>query len=213
MSSSFAPLAKQMSVMQYHALQTDPITSNEVFESEVSALRSFGFDFPKADVDRLRQFVPEKSQLFLVVPPQPDTLDLANLMGRVKLKGLFGESELEPQYLVNTFDVPTTSHLLLDVDDGRKRLNKNALDSFKDIKTANRIPYSTWHGIIHAMLFPCVLEQYSVILVGSQYNYSDTKSVPYIYRDTHGIPRLAYLYPQSHGVTCGTPSARSMVGM
>lgn len=192
-----------VSAAQYHALQNPVVlpTPEELFEFEISVLKDKGLDLKSKDVDRLRKFVPNEAQMFLVVPPQPDTLDLNGLMNLIEVNGVQGENYLDVQYLKDIAPPPSYAYLLANVEDGRKRLNKKPSVSAENIAAEGRIAYSVWQGLIHGILFPCILQHHNLNLVGSRY---PSDRVPYLYLDDVWSPgaRLPLERPCRSGVGC-----------
>lgn len=110
---------------QYNALQVSVVlpTPFELFDYQVSRLKEKGFDLSKKEVDDLVVYVPENPQFFLVLPSKSDKLDLEGLMHLVEIKGTPGKVSLDIPSLGDLEEVQPKSHLLLDVEDGRRRHN------------------------------------------------------------------------------------------
>jgi hypothetical protein len=106
--------------------------------------------------------------MFLVLPRRPDTLDLNGLMKLIEVNGVKGENHLDVQHLKDLVPPPACAHLLVDVEDGCKRLNTKPSVSTENIKAEGRIAYSTWCGLIHGISFPYVLQDHALDLVGSR---------------------------------------------
>lgn len=210
---STTTIRPNVSAQQYRALQP-PVTvptPRELFEFQAEKLREKGLDLPDKDVNRLRQLIPKEPQLFLVIPNRPDTLDLISLMRLVELNGIKGNNRLKPWRLADFVDMPRESHLLLDVEDGRERLNVNPSVSAKNIRREGRYPYSTWYGLVHGIVFPYVLQNHSLDLVGSRYK-SDL--VPCLYLDGGKVPDLFNRYwHEDASPKSGAPSAGSIAGV
>jgi hypothetical protein len=203
--------AASVSLEQYTALQAPIVlpTPEELFAFEVDALRNKGIELPDHDVDRLHALIPSEPQLFLVVPLQPDTLDLNGLMALIEVKGKRGKNYLDRQHLSDVSETPTTAHLLLDVDDGRTRLNTQPSVSATNIAKEGRLAYTTWRGLIHAIVFPYVLQHHFLDLVGSCYK---SGGVPFLYlRD--GVPELSGGWRGGALPGWGAPSAGSALGI
>ncbi|MGH7928870.1 MAG: DUF5701 family protein [Candidatus Binatia bacterium] len=199
-----------VSADQYRAAQ-NPIlllTSSEWFEYGIEALHNKGINFPKADIDLLYKEVPQGHKLVLPVPPLPDELDLEGLMAKVEVDGKTGKNYLDRQHLSDVVQAPKTAHLLLDVEDGRNRLNTKPSVSLDNIQREGRIPYTTWRGIVHAIVFPHVFQSHNMDLVGSRYG---SGFVPYLYL-LGGFPELFSFWDAYATPRWGAPSAGSVVG-
>ncbi len=189
MSSVTRPV---LSYAQYRALQAPVIplpTPKELFEFQVGILQDKGLDLRKADVDRLARVVPNMPQLFIVVPRRPEVLDLNGLMALVEVNGIKGRNHLDPECLIDLELAPAGAHLLLGVEDGHWRRNIAPNVSMGNIQAEGRISYLVWYGLVHAIIFPEVLEEHHDLnLTGSR--YYDSGGVPYLYRGDHGVSRL-----------------------
>ena len=71
--------------------------------------------------DPLRNKIPQ-SGLFLLVPPQPDQLDLAHLMSLVEVDCVSGRNYLDASELKDEIEVPQGPYLMADIEDGKLRL-------------------------------------------------------------------------------------------
>ncbi|MEX0650064.1 MAG: DUF5701 family protein [Candidatus Andersenbacteria bacterium] len=160
-------------------------------------------------MDRLHSLILCETQDFLVVPPKPDEFDLDSLMALITVQGKSGVNCLNPQYLIDVGAVPQGAHLILDVEDGRRRFNRTAGMAYYDITREGRQPYFLWYGLVHAIVFPGVLQGRYLGLCGSRYKLR----VPYLYLDDE-VPTLG------HHIVCGedadsvwcAPSAGSVLG-
>lgn len=201
-----------ISAQQYRSLQAPVVlpTPTELFDFQVATLKDKGFDLPSRDVDQLRAFVPDEVQMFLLVPPQPNVLDLDGLMNLVEVDGVTGKNYLDRQYLTDVVAVPTNTHLLVDVEDGRKRLNTKLSVSFENIRREERVSYSTWYGLIHGIVFPCVLQDHNLDLVGSRY---ESKDVPSLCLDGYGVPELYFSWDDEADPKWGAPSAGMYIAL
>ncbi|HVN26124.1 MAG TPA: DUF5701 family protein [Candidatus Paceibacterota bacterium] len=158
-----------VSAEQYQGLIAPPPmlpSASEFFDYQVEGLvdrklATYG------DADPFRNRLPEKG-FFLFVPPRPKVLDLNELMAHVELNGETGVNHLDIVDITATVEVPHSAHLLVDVEDGRARLNVNAMVSRQNIANEKRNPYDAFRGIIHVILFPMVLSHHCMYLVGSR---------------------------------------------
>ncbi len=199
-----------VSSAQYHALQAPVVlpTPQELFDFEVLTLKDKGFDLAPQDVDRLRALVPKQPQFFLLLPPKPDQLDLPGLMALVEVDGKTGKNYLDPQYLADLTEEPAGAYLLLDIEDSRKRLNIRPRDSRENIRSEGRLAYTVWRGLLHAIVFPCTLQDHNLDLVGSRYR---SKNVPYLSLYDE-VPKLYSYLAANANPKWGAPSAGSVVG-
>lgn len=192
----------------------------ELFEFEVETLTAKG-------VARYEHADPFRTQLprgrFLFVPPQPKDFSMVigptmatkitvldHVVGCIEMKGNRGRSYLDPQYVHDEIEVPEGPCLMLDVDDGTARPGITSPVSKANIIQGGRLPYTTWRGIIHAIVFPDVLLSRNMVLVGSRYeSASGSASEPYLCL-YEGEPRLdwycwyAYAFPEWGVPSCGS---------
>lgn len=197
---------------QYTALLDHVVlpTPVELFEFQVSVLQEIGLDLRDTDVRHLRDLIPQESQLFLLVPRKPDIIDLKRLMKLINLHGKTGENYLGVTDLSDLTNDPTGAHVLLDVEDGRARLNTKPSLSMERIKAEKRIAYTTWYGLIHGIVFPCVLDHHNLDLVGSR---SCSSFVPNLCRASDGIPKFNDgRWIGKADPRWGAPSAGSQIG-
>ncbi len=156
---------------QYRVLQR-PVelpTPQQVFDYEVETLVAKGLMTHDA-ADPFRKDLPVG--LFLLVPAQPAELDLNYLMNLVGYKGKNGVNYLAVEHLTSVVDAPKVAHLMLDVEDGATRLNVRPSESRANIRHEGRSPYDVWRGIVHAVVFPEVLDHHYLDLVGSRWGGS-----------------------------------------
>ena len=200
-----------VSAAQYNVIyspQVDLMTPQELLDDYADKFKKKGLELPSQDVDRLREFVPKQSLRFLLIPPRPDTLDLDGLMALIEVNGKKGKNHLDLQYLTDTVKTPTTAHLLLDVEDGRGRLNTKPSVSFRNIEQEGRLADTTWYGLVHVIVFPYMLQYHNLDLCGSRYR---SESLPSLYLDD-GIPKLSCSWCGDANPKWGAPSAGSVVG-
>ncbi len=193
---------------EYVALQhTSYRTPEELFILQVDILRCKGLDLPNTDIERLYSCIPRQRQLFLIVPPLPDTLYLTRLMSLIEISGKKGVSWLYGSELSDVVNAPKAAHLLLDVEDGRKRLHTESSVSFQNIVQEGRVAYTTWRGIVHAMVFPYVLKHHYLELVGSRHRNREEIGL-YLH---NGVPILGRRSTKARH-TWGAPSAGGVAG-
>lgn len=199
-----------VSVQQYAALQTPIVlpTPEELFDFQVQTLRNKGLDLPNEDVDRLRPLIPSEPQLFVVIPCRPSTLDLNSLMALIEVDGKAGKNYLDPQHLTYVVETPATAQLLLNVEDGRGRLNTKPSVSFDNIRREGRRPFNAWYGLVHGIAFPYVLQDHNLDLCGSHYKLEYLPSL-FLHE---GIPKLRSHWHDNANPKWGAPSAGSVVG-
>jgi len=164
-------------------------TPDQLFEYEVELLVKRGHARYE-DADLFRNRIPDKG-LFVFVPPPPERLDLFALMKKVCLNHTPGANfYINEVSLGDLGEYPATASLLIDVEDGRSRLGTEAIVSLGRIEAEGRRPYNVWRGIIHATLFPWVLQHHGLDLVGSRSRYG--KSFPYLHvKSRVGILEIA----------------------
>lgn len=199
-----------VSVQQYTALQALVIlpTPEELFDFQVWTIKDKGLDLPDEDVDRLHTLIPSEPQLFVVIPRRPDTLDLKGLMTLMEVDYKQGKNYLDLQHLTNAVETPATAHLLLNVEDGRGRLNTKPSVSSDNIHREGRLVYPTWYGLVHGIVFPYVLRDHYLDLCGSRCR---SGNVPRLDLDV-GIPKLYSRWCDDADPGWGAPSAGSAVG-
>ncbi|OHA21731.1 MAG: hypothetical protein A2849_03595 [Candidatus Taylorbacteria bacterium RIFCSPHIGHO2_01_FULL_51_15] len=162
---------------QYTAL-LQPVkapTPEELFEFQRQRLADKKLA-PIGMFDHFRKRLP--SGLFLLVPPQPASVDKLNwnkLMSRIELSGKTGRNHLEPMDLTDEIEVPKVPTMLVDVEDGRGRRNTKPSLSLKAIPAEGRSAYHLWRGYIHVLLFPSVLDHHYLELIGSR---NEVKRIP-----------------------------------
>lgn len=155
---------------QYEGLvrPSPPVSAEELFEHQLERLVDKKL-IKRKDADPLRAKLPTDGKLFLLMPPEPETLDLSDLMAKVELNGKTGVNYLNVKHLKNLIKVPKGAHLLVNIEDGHERRNTASMVSREKIKKEGRQPYTTFRGIVHAIVFPYVLSRHYLDLVGSQY--------------------------------------------
>jgi hypothetical protein len=187
--TNVTPITKE----QYWALQrpvTLPPSPKQLFDYIIAQLVVKGLASYK-DADPFRKQLPQGG-LFLLVPPQPKKLDLNYLMSLIEVNGKKGRNLLDPQYLKDKIKVPEEPYLMLDIEDGKARLNTKLSVSRRNILREGRSPYTVWRGIIHAVVFPAVFQspnmpRHNMDLVGSRGSryeseggHSKDRGVPYL---------------------------------
>lgn len=134
------------------------------FDGQVAKLVATGL-WKKEIFSSLREIFPRGGD-FLVVPPQ-QTRNFRDVMKRVVLNGVLGWSYY--RRVRDIVEVPAnTSYLLMDIEDGRERLNVRPSRSEAQIQEEGRSPYTGWEGVIHCLLFPEVLQHHALDLLGSR---------------------------------------------
>jgi hypothetical protein len=157
----------------------DVCTQEEFFEYQVEKLVSLKLARYE-DADGLRKELPE-SGLFDFMPTAPKEIDLKATMALVDLDYRKGVSYLDHQYHTDLEQNPAKPSLLVDVEDGRGRLNVAPMFSRVAIVKGRRHPFTTWRGLIHVILFPDVLKHHYIDLIGSW--YYERRGVPFLYLD------------------------------
>ncbi len=191
---------------QYRALQS-PVTlptREQLFGFEVETLVAKGLaKYEQADPFRNRLPI----GLFLLVPPKPKEFDLTHLVSLIEVDGKNGRNFLDAQQLTDEIEVPSGSYLMLDIEDGKARLNTKPSVSKANIAAENRSPYTTWRGIVHAIVFPEVFQSHNMDLCGSRY---ESKFVPNLCL-YDGKPWLVASWDYSAYPEWGAPSCGSVL--
>lgn len=183
----------QNTVEQYRALQCLP-SPKQLFDFEIESLVTRRL----ARYEHADSFRKKKPHgLFLFVPPKPRELDLNNLVSLIEYKEKKGRNYLDPQRVHDEIEVHEGPYLMLDVEDGKTRRYAKSSVSKASIIQEGRSPWTTWRGLIHAILFPEVLQRHNMVLVGSryesEYESGESESPPYLCL-YEGEPRLEW-YP------------------
>lgn len=202
-------VAKVMTPEQYEGLvrPASALSADELLEFQVAKLVECQLCV-RANADPFRSRLPQDGRLFLFVPPAPNVLPLAELMVRVELDGKTGVNYLDVAYLTDVPEVPRGAHLLTAVEDGWDRRNVKPNVSRANIAREGRVAYTTFRGIIHAILFPWMLRRNYMDLVGSRC-YSDY--VPFLYL-VDDKPTLGNYGDDDASPSWGAPSAGSVIG-
>ena len=204
-------ISEIMTRAQYVAIQhsLELPTPEQLFDFQVTTLVEKGFDLPQTDIEQLRKYIPNERQLFIVIPKRTDPINLDDSMSKLVLaQGTPGQNTLRPFQLKDVIDVPTSAHMLLDVKDGRSHRYRLSDESLTSIKNEGRIPYITWHGIVHVALFDYALSEYSLDLVGSRYDLN-ARTVLSRYA---GSARLRSFANERREMNWAVPSAKCIVG-
>jgi|ERR1700722_2708958 len=205
-----------ISVEQYRALQRPIVlpTPQQLFDQMVERLKA-KFEgsgiFKPSHADPFRRGLPYK--LFLLVPPQPKALlvdrDLLNhVVSLVEANGKTGKNYLDPKDLKDLIEIPEGPSLLMDIEDGNKRRDVKPSVSRENIKAEGRHPYTTWMGIVHAIVFPEVFQSHNMDLVGSR---SEPGSTPFLSLGGGG-GRLDAVWGDDADPKWGAPSCGSVIG-
>lgn len=193
----------------YEALAGSPIrlpTQRQLFDYQVGVWARLGLA-THADLLPLAEFIPATG-LFVVVPKRPDPLDLGVLMSAIVLNGTRGANHLDPAQITDEIKVPKGPYLMLDVEDGRSRLNTKPSVSEANILKEGRSPYVNFEGIAHGTVFPHVLLHHNMDLCGSRYR---SRIVPGLRLDG-GLPGLSASWDGGAVPGWGAPSCGSRVG-
>ena len=187
-----------------------PRTQEEMFEYQVEKLRGNDLLVSGAEVDKFRDFIPEKGP-FLLVPARPKTLgadDLQRFMRMVNLDGETGSSLItNPEEMHDIVAFPEKASLLMDIEDGSARRGRIPAYSRNDIAREQRYSYGLWYGIIHVILFPEVLKDHFPDLAGTRYLKD---SIPCFYV-LEGRPVLIYIREDAARPCWGVPSVGRIV--
>lgn len=220
-----------ISVEQYEAIygsgdsscETN-LTSAEMFERQVQALRDNEIDISDRDIKRLRRRIPEQSLRFYLVPPEPDYPydEMKRVLSLIKVDSKkvtcdFHMGCLRPSIRFRRIP-PTTSYLLVDVADGRGDYTKdNPYVSHRQTTRNGRRVFTLWQGLIFTMFFSHALRHHALNFPGSVNGFwwAGSESPITLFWDGYG-----YLHLKSFKVSqntkrrdypnCGTPSAGSI---
>ena len=152
----------------------------QLFDMEIERLTAKGLTRYE-HADRFRNNLPPN--LFLFIPPQSRELDLDNLMDLIEINGIRGRNFLAMQGLKDIIEIPKQSYFMLDLENHRIKGDCTLLTVETDIIKRNRLPYTMWGGIIHAIVFPEILEDYDITyFIGSRhtFDYEGKSRVPFI---------------------------------
>lgn len=200
---------KRLTADQYAAI-TQPVpppSSLEIFEISRAILA----DKRLAPIDMFDRFADKLPAhgLFLLEPPQPaavNEMDWNELMARIQLNGKTGRNYLTTSALRDLDPIVSKPRLLLDVEDGRARLNTKPSVSEANI-AAGRFGYRLWTGYIHTVVFSEVLNHHYMDLVRSR---CDSDDVPDLYL-VEGQPELSACWFDNTYTWWGAPSFGSVV--
>jgi hypothetical protein len=147
---------------------------------------------------------------FLLIPPCPAKLDLDRLISLIKVNGEAGINLLDAEHISDMFDVPEEPYLLLDIREGKYGSNMKPRVAERNILAEHRSPYTLSEGIVHAIVFPKMLEKCNVDLCGSRYGGSELVTVLHL---SGGHPMLAARWIGSGGgAGWGAPSCGGRQG-
>lgn len=192
-------------VEQYRGLQHPVLpTREQLFDYMVEVLVDKGLA-TYCQADPFRKNLP--TRLFLLVPPQPKDMDLSNAVLLIEVDGKDGHNYLDPQHLKDEIEVPSCPYLMVDIEDGRARLNTEPSVSRRKILAKNRSPYTTWRGIVHAIVFPEVFQSHNMDLVGSR---CKSEIMPGLYL-CDGRPELSAHWDDVASPEWGAPSCGRVI--
>jgi hypothetical protein len=140
-------------------------TQRSLCEYEVEQLVRAGL-VSYTEIDPVWRLFP-MTGMFLVVPPQPQPLDVVDAMARVELKGVQGQCYGTGQYDIRRPERRLT--ILSHVEDGSGLLGTSAVGAEAFIRAERRSGFSTWQGIIYAVVFPWMFETHGVYILGSRH--------------------------------------------
>jgi hypothetical protein len=215
MTTIVATPGQVITVAQYEAFMAPPPklpTISELFDASIAFWTSNEMG-TESELRRLAEFIPADTPLvpgrfpFVIVPARPAVIDWNKFMRLVLLGDKSGKMYLDAAYLTDVVTVPAGAYLMLDVEDGRARLNTKPSLAAAAIQKDGRSGYTAFEGPCHAAVLP-VLTHHNMDLVGSRFSSSDW---PGLYR--HDVrPALDHgsdnAYPQ-----WGAPSSRERRGL
>lgn len=189
---------------QYHVLQSPVVlpSPRALFDQIIETLVLKGL--AKYNLaDPFRNNIPHG--LFNLIPPRPAELELNRLVNLIEVDGKKGQNYLDPTFLTDTVAVPEGPYLLLDIEDGRKRLNTKPSVAEVNIFAEGRSPFITWEGIVHAIVFPEVFARNNMDLCGSRYGARDVPCL-YLFDDEPWLSASwrGYAHPRWGAPSCGS---------
>ena len=185
------------------------LSAIEVFETSRTRLA----DAKLAPINMFDGFVkhlPADGLPFLLVPPQPkavNQMDWNELMARIRLNGKVGRNYLSVSALKDLDPMVSVPRMLVDIEDGRGRLNIKPSVSEAAITAAGRFGYSVWTGYIHMVVFTEILNHHYMDLVRARYG---SGNVPFLYLRGDVPALVAYWYDNANP-KWGAPSFGSVV--
>jgi len=163
-------------VSEYETLLLGPQQapgSRKLFDLQVSVLMGADLIKPGEEeiLNSLKQFLPKRRSLILVVPHPPMLPDWNKLMGHAQItSGHLGRGYLDPEKIRDVVQTPCYPYLVLGVNDGRDLLGKSAKKSQEILKKRNRSPLTIWEAYLLILLFTPALLHHHIIAAGSIYN-------------------------------------------
>ena len=134
-------------------------------------------------------------------------MDWNELMARIRLNGKVGRNYLSVSALKDLDPMVSVPRMLVDIEDGRGRLNIKPSVSESNIVAGKRFGYTLWTGYIHAVVFTEVLSHHYMDLVRSRY---DSDLVPFLFLDDVA-PALRARWNGDANPKWGAPSFGSVV--
>ena len=184
-------------------------TSVEIFET-TRALLADAKLAPTNMFDGFVKHLPADGLPFLLVPPQPkavNQMDWNELMARIQLNDKTGRNYLSVSALKDLDPMVSVPRMLVDIEDGRGRLNIKPSVSESNIVAGKRFGYTLWTGYIHAVVFTEILNHHYMDLVRARYVSDD---VPYLSLNDDA-PALRALWGGFAYPEWGAPSFGSVI--
>lgn len=203
--------ARRISADQYRALQRPVVVlpnPQQLFDQIVETL--VAKELAKYEhADPFRSSI--SNGLFNLIPPRPEGLDFDYLTSLIEVNGKKGTNYIypNPKEFTDTVAVPVGPYLVLDVEDGKGRLNTKPSVAEANILAEHRSPYTVFEGIIHGIVFPEVFASHNMYLGGSR--YGSRMKMPYLYL-TRDVLELCATFYDDAIPEWGAPSCGSRVG-
>jgi len=143
-------------------------TPHERFDRIVETLCSKGLTtFAAAEA-----FIPSidtigKDTSFLWIPPKPPEMTFTAMMALITYNNRRGANYLSKMAFADRGPIPEGAYLMVDIEDGRSRLNVSQAESKANIRREGRLAYTLYETMIHCIVFPEVLEAHNLSILGT----------------------------------------------
>jgi len=208
-----ATAVDQLSPAHFHALQSlasPPPSPLELFWLQVQLLRGVGLPLSDGEVLQLRDFLPSEPELFYVIPDQSKCPSLPDLINLIKVGGQHGVNTIAISHLKDQRKAVSQAHLLLDVRDGTERNpNQSPGDLQRAITEENRLPLTTFEGVIQGIMFPYTLGIHHLVFLGSSYLQSPLLAPTIHLGYQTGLEKASKKQPVLSAIDFNSPSIRA----
>ncbi len=166
---------KALTEPQYRALLSPALkipNPTDLFDFQAGLYASFGIVVTSQEIGSLRNQLPNESDFFLLVPSVPRTADLPRILRECSklVKDVQGSADPNLKLiesLVSDESIPKGAHLIFGIQDGNGAMQKNANSRMSHFKSTVRRPYTFWHMVVHALVYPSILNEFQVMAIGS----------------------------------------------